>query len=235
MSGSVTGPGWRRGRQFSFWLTSQYDNNSPPERATDEGGTTRANHWIYGNSLTRSAHQSATAAQLASVARLCYAPPMPDDLYDRDVLAWSEHQADLLRRLARGERVNDVDWEHVVEEIEDVGLSELNAVQSYLRHMLAHLLKVRGWPDSTPVNHWRGEIVAFQQNALQRFAPSMRQRIDLGRLYADALEQLEPWQHDATAPLPWPADCPFTLDQLLRGKRRALEEQLSAASPNPTA
>jgi hypothetical protein len=32
---------------------------------------------------------------------------MPNDLYDRDVLAWSEHQADLLRRLARGEQVND--------------------------------------------------------------------------------------------------------------------------------
>jgi hypothetical protein len=65
---------------------------------------------------------------------------MPDDLYDRDVLAWSEHQATLLRRVARGERVNDIDWTHVVEEIEDVGLSELNAVRSYLRQILAHLL-----------------------------------------------------------------------------------------------
>jgi Domain of unknown function DUF29 len=53
---------------------------------------------------------------------------MPDDLYDRDILAWSEHQATLLRRAALGERVNDIDWAHVVEEIEDVGLSELNAV-----------------------------------------------------------------------------------------------------------
>jgi len=180
-------------------------------------------------------HGSLATAVLEFNSQRRYASAMPDDLYERDVLAWSEHQAALLRRAAGGERVNDIDWMHVVEEIEDVGLSELNAVQSYLRHMLAHLLKVRGWPDSTPVNHWRGEIVAFQQNALQRFAPSMRQRIDLGRLYADALEQLEPWQYDATAPLPWPADCPFTLDQLLRGKRSALEEQLSAASPNPTA
>jgi hypothetical protein len=49
---------------------------------------------------------------------------MPDDLYDRVALAWSEHQAGLLWR---GERVNEVDWEHVIEEIEDVGLSELLA------------------------------------------------------------------------------------------------------------
>jgi hypothetical protein len=49
------------------------------------------------------------------------------DLYDTDVLEWSERQADLLRRLAAGERVNsaDLDWQHVAEEIEDVGKSEL--------------------------------------------------------------------------------------------------------------
>ena len=78
---------------------------------------------------------------------------MPDELYDRDVIAWSEHQADLLRRLARGERMNDVDWLHVVEEIEDVGLSQLNSVQSYLRQMLVHLLKGHGWPDHVSVPH----------------------------------------------------------------------------------
>jgi hypothetical protein len=66
---------------------------------------------------------------------------MPDDLYDRDILAWSEHQSALLRRVARGERLNDVDWDHVVEAIQDVGLSELNAVRSCLRQMLVHLLK----------------------------------------------------------------------------------------------
>src|SRR3954452_3826498 len=91
-----------------------------------------------------------------------YTRAMPDDLYDRDVLAWSEHQAGLLRRVARGERVNEVDWEHVIEEIEDVGLSELHAVQSHLHQMMVHLLKVHGWPNSPSAGHWRGEFVAFQ-------------------------------------------------------------------------
>ena len=65
---------------------------------------------------------------------------MPDDLYERDILTWLEHQADLLRRAARGERVNGVDWEHVIEEIEDVGLGHLHDVQIYLRRMLVALL-----------------------------------------------------------------------------------------------
>ncbi len=153
---------------------------------------------------------------------------MADDLYEQDVLRWSEHQAELLRRLARGERVNGVDWSHVVEEIEDVGLSELRSVESLLTLMLVHLLKVQGWPASAAGNHWRGEIVAFQQNAARRFAPSMRQRIDLGQLYRDAIEQLEAEEYDGRGPGPWPASCPFTLDRLLREKRAALEEILKA-------
>jgi hypothetical protein len=155
---------------------------------------------------------------------------MPDDLYERDVLAWSEQQADLLRRLARGERVNDVDWSHVVEEIEDVGLSELNAVQSYLELILGHLLKVHGWPDSPSLGHWRSEIVAFQKNAARRFAPSMRQRIDLARLYEGALEQLEAAGYGNVPPRQAPAACPFTLDQLLHDKWSALESILVRVS-----
>jgi hypothetical protein len=153
---------------------------------------------------------------------------MPDELYDRDALAWSEHQADLLRRLARGERVNDVDWTHVVEEIEDVGLSELHAVESYLDLMLVHLLKVRGWPNRQSVQHWRMEVASLQQNAARRFAPSMRQRIDVAKLYSGALEQLDGAKYDDIAPCLWPVACPFTLDLLLTERRNVLEAILNA-------
>jgi hypothetical protein len=136
---------------------------------------------------------------------------MPDDSYERDVLAWSQHQAALLRRLGRGERVNDVDWAHVAEEIEDVGLSELHAVESHLNLMLVHLLKLHAWPDSQACAHWRGEVVTFRNNANRRFAPSMRQRIDVGALYSEALEQVR-----ATDPaISLPAENPFSLDHLL--------------------
>ena len=157
-------------------------------------------------------------------------PDMPNDLYDRDILIWSEQQADLLRRLGRGEGVNGVDWAHVVEEIEDVGLSELHSVQSYLSLMLVQLLKIHGWPNSLARVDWRVEVAAFQQNVARRFAPSMRQRIDVPRLYADALEQLDGAEYDGMVPRPWPTVCPFTLDELLNDRRAALEEHLDAAA-----
>jgi hypothetical protein len=154
---------------------------------------------------------------------------MPDDLYDRDALAWSERQAALLRRVARGERVNDVDWDHVVEEIEDVGLNQLHAVESYLEQLLAHLLKLRGWPGLSACNHWRGEIVAFQAGAVRRFAPSMRQRIDLDGLYDLAVRQVVPLRYGGDPGRLPPAACPVTLDQLLQLPGHDLEAAFAAA------
>ena len=153
---------------------------------------------------------------------------MPDDLYERDILSWSEHQANLLRRVARGELVNGVDWEHVVEEIEDVGLSQLTAVESYLRLMMVHLLKVYGWPDCQSIEHWRDEIVNFQQEAEQRYVPSMRQRIDLHRAFDRARRRVRQMMVDGRPPGPLPVTCRITLDQLLNEDRLTLEAVLGS-------
>jgi hypothetical protein len=151
---------------------------------------------------------------------------MSDDLYERDVLAWSEHQADLLRRLGRGERVNNVDWAHVAEEIEDVGLSELHSLESFLNLIMVHVLKIHAWPESQACGHWRGEIAAFRGNAKRRFSPSMRQRIDIGALYAEAIEQL--METDPTLRLP--SENPFTLDHLLKEDTDTLLTRLPSAA-----
>ncbi len=99
---------------------------------------------------------------------------MPDDLYNRDALAWSERQAALLRRLSRGERLNEaVDWPNVIEEVQDIGLSELWSCQSLLRQSLTHLLKLHAWPESQAAAHWRDEAEVFLDDAEQRFTPSI--------------------------------------------------------------
>jgi len=156
---------------------------------------------------------------------------LKEDLYERDVLAWSEHQVALLRRAALGERVNDIDWAHVVEEIQDVGLSELNAVHSYLRQILVHLLKLHGWPGLAASRHWRSEIVAFQTDLQRRFAPSMRQRIDLPAIYARAVLQVEPLRYGGKPAVQAPALCPVTLDDLLTMTCDALEAAFRSPPP----
>ncbi len=147
---------------------------------------------------------------------------MPDSLYERDILVWSQHQADLLRRLGRGERVNDVDWTHVAEEIEDVGLSELHSVESFLNLIFVHLLKLHAWPNSRSRRHWLGEIVAFQGNAKRRFTPSMTQKVDVAALYAEAAKQLRTSNPETSFPI----ENPFTLVELLKEEGDALVSRL---------
>jgi hypothetical protein len=105
-------------------------------------------------------------------------------LYDADILLWSEQQAALLRRLAHGERVDDsIDWQHLIDEVEAVGRSQLGAVESQLRVALWHILLIHAAPGADGVPHWRGEAIAALGNAATDFAPSMAQRMDLPRLW----------------------------------------------------
>jgi hypothetical protein len=128
---------------------------------------------------------------------------MPDDLYHRDILAWSKAQASRLRRIAAGERVNDVDWEHVIEEVEDVGRSELKTVRSHFQNAMLHALKVLAWPEHSARRKWRNEITSFLGQARNRFEPGMAQYLDLEDLYAEALALLHDLDMRAPpAPLP---------------------------------
>jgi len=137
------------------------------------------------------------------------------ELYDTDILEWSGQQAELLRRLAAGERVNDqVDWDNVIEEVESVGSEQLHAVQSLLTQALIHVLKAEAWPTVRDAPNWRAEAIRFRGDAADRFSPSMRQKVDMARLYRRALRAL-PDTMDGLAPLPVPDVCPVTLDEML--------------------
>ena len=114
------------------------------------------------------------------------------DLYETDILAWSEQQADALRELAaRRDLPNALDLTHVVEEIEEVGQSELNAVKSFIRLVLGHAIKCRVDPDAPSVRHWHAEIGNWQSELQDRLSPSMRRRIDLDMLWGRAVRQAE--------------------------------------------
>ena len=51
--------------------------------------------------------------------------------YDTAVALWSKQQADLLRRRAAGQMVNDadLDWPNIAEEIEALGRSEHSSLE----------------------------------------------------------------------------------------------------------
>ncbi len=77
---------------------------------------------------------------------------------------------------------------------------------------LTYILKTEGWPLSRDAPNWMADSRAFRAQARRRLAPSMRRRIVLAGLYADARNGL-PETMDGQAPLP--PECPLTLGDLL--------------------
>lgn len=132
------------------------------------------------------------------------------DLYDEDILIWSEQQAELLRRRA----ANSLDWDNLAEEIEDVGRNQLRAVESHIVQAFVHELKALAWPEARDLAHWRAEARGHRDDARASFTPAMAQRIDLVALYRRALRRI-PETNDGQPGLPVPAECSMTLDALL--------------------
>ncbi len=155
-------------------------------------------------------------------------------LNELDALAWTEQQAGLLRRLAAGERVNDaVDWPNVPEEIEAFGRSELHGCIRLLRHAMAHLPKLRAWPESRAAGHWRSEALGFLDDARSYLSPSMRQRINVDAEYAKALRQVRASTDESGAPCALPTICPFTLDGLILAEPDVADLEARLAAPTP--
>ena len=141
---------------------------------------------------------------------------MPDDLYHTDTLAWSRTQAERLRRVAAGERVNDVDWEYVIEEVEGVGRGEFQAVESLLDVPLTRLMAAYGAARPEPVARWRSEARSALGRAARRASPSMVPRLDLQDLWALARESaLDKLAADGGPARPLPETCPSTAPDLL--------------------
>jgi Domain of unknown function DUF29 len=95
------------------------------------------------------------------------------DLYETDILAWTEQQAAALRDLAgRRDLPNTLDLPHVAEEIEDMGQSALNAVKSFIRLILGHGIKCWADPNAPSTRHWLAEIGHRQSGLLDRLTPA---------------------------------------------------------------
>jgi hypothetical protein len=101
--------------------------------------------------------------------------------YDTDIVAWSAHQAELLRRRAAGDLVNEaeIDWPNVAEEIDQLGKSQTRELASRIAAVMLHLMKLQASPAAGPRAGWL-ETISEQRDAIALLladAPSLRARI----------------------------------------------------------
>ncbi len=143
-------------------------------------------------------------------------------LYDKDFPLWAEINLELLK-----EKLYDmVDWENLLEEIEDMGLRHLESCISYLAIILEHMYKLdhfkniaggekagNGWIKS--IKNARGRIELL----FDRY-PSLRSKLpqELQNAWKEARQNLIEWLRDNDIDeekFNIPKSCPYTYEEAM--------------------
>jgi hypothetical protein len=140
----------------------------------------------------------------------------PAELYDEDFYAWTQQQAQALRTHFEGD--NRIDVEHLAEEIEDLGGSELQAVESFVEQIIAHLLKLDYSAQTDPRTHWRAEVLNFRRSANRKISPTIRRKVeaDIEGSYRRACEiaAVGAMVHEPDLIRRLPRTCPYDWDEV---------------------
>ena len=94
--------------------------------------------------------------------------------YRQDIVAWAHEQASLIR----AGRFDQLDLEHIADEIDDVGKSEQRELASRMAVLMAHLLKWQYQPERNGTSWQR--TIKEQRKALNlhlKQVPSLKQKL----------------------------------------------------------
>lgn len=142
-------------------------------------------------------------------------------LYKRDYHAWTRAQAAALRRMVQERIDTTLDLPHLVDEIEDLGRSERDAVRSQARRIMEHLLKLEYSQALEPRDDWKDTVADARAMLDDKLSPSLRRDLEAvwPRLYAQVLPKARRALHrfdERNAAATLPLDCPYNLDHICR-------------------
>jgi hypothetical protein len=133
-------------------------------------------------------------------------------LYEADYLKWIETTIKKLRV----RDYSSVDWENLIEEIDDMGRSECRSLESNLIVVLTHLLKWQYQPGFRS-GTWKSSIVEHRRRIREALkdSPSLKPYLEevFAECYLDAVELAS-----AETELPvetFPQECPYTPAEVL--------------------
>jgi Domain of unknown function DUF29 len=135
--------------------------------------------------------------------------------YDEDFYAWTQTQA----RHIRDFKWDDVDWEHIAEEIEALGKSDWRALENHLKNLILHCLKWehqlqerarrgRGW--QTSMDNARDAI-----DQLLRDNPSFDYRMDAAMAWAYPRARRSAQKQTGLPQHVFPEHCEWTFEQFM--------------------
>jgi hypothetical protein len=137
---------------------------------------------------------------------------MSTPLHDADFYSWTQEQA----RLLREQRLDELDAEHLIEELIDMGASQERELESRLAVLIAHLLKWAYQPERRGKS-WRATVKEqrYRIERLLRKNPGLKSQLDeaFDASWFSAVQKAvkeTSLEEDA-----FPETCPFEIAQVL--------------------
>lgn len=134
---------------------------------------------------------------------------MNDTAYDQDLYTWSLQQAQILRE----RKFDQADWEHIIEEIEDMSKSEKRALQSFIETLLMHLLKWQYQP-AYQGRSWQCTIIEQRKRIIEHLQenPGLKNKLPelITKAYSYAVTGAV--RETGLSAAHFPADCPWTFE-----------------------
>lgn len=145
--------------------------------------------------------------------------------YEDDLYGWVQEQVALLRL----GRLDEVDAEHIAEELADVGKSEFAKMQSALEVLLTHMLKWDYQPEKI-TRSWDNTIAIQRQHHADVLAdnPGLKSRRDEALVRAFRLARAHASTETGLPKTRFPAECHYSWDDVLR---RPFDYDLSESRP----
>ena len=142
-------------------------------------------------------------------------------LYEQDYYLWLETTLQQLQQIVEAQNIPSLpqlDWEHLIEEIEGLGIEQRRKAASYLKQLLIHLLLYRYWESERAYcgNGWKLEIGNFRDE-LEWLLDSKTLKNYLVQQFDQVYEKARKRVIDKTG-LPantFPTQCPFTVEEVL--------------------
>ena len=133
------------------------------------------------------------------------------ELYEIDDNLWLEETIKLLKE----KRLNELDLENLIEELESLARRDKLAMASLLEQIIRHLLLIEYWASERENNyrHWQSEIISFRTQINRRITANFHSYLDenLSSIYRAARKYVSAKSGFNS----FPQECPYTLAQLL--------------------
>ncbi|PPS44344.1 DUF29 domain-containing protein [Chroococcidiopsis sp. TS-821] len=133
-------------------------------------------------------------------------------LYETDYLQWIETTVKQLR----SQNYESVDWENLIEEIEDMGRCERRSLESNLIVLLLHLLKWQYQPEYRS-GSWESSIIEHRRRIKKSLKESPSLKHYLESIFAEAyIEAVKQAKAETGLPLEtFPTQCPYELAEVV--------------------